>query len=68
MDDVFRNEPEVMPGDKSKAEEVAKLLARMPEQVNDRVYYMLKGSEIFGNMMAHIAPKDSGIPVGLQGL
>lgn len=35
--------------EKSKAAEIARLVARLPEQEQEKVYYMLKGSEIFNS-------------------
>ncbi len=33
---------------KSKTEELARLIAVLPEQEQAKIYYMLKGAEIFG--------------------
>ena len=38
--------------EKSKAEELASLIARLPEQEQAKIYYMLKGFEIFGKPVA----------------
>lgn len=35
--------------EKTKAEELAYLIAQLPEQEQAKIYYMLKGFEIFGN-------------------
>lgn len=34
--------------EKSKTEELARLIALLPEQEQAKIYYMLKGFEIFG--------------------
>lgn len=33
---------------KAKAEELAYLIAHLPEQEQEKIYYMLKGFEVFG--------------------
>lgn len=34
--------------EKAKAEELAYLIAHLPEQEQEKIYYMLKGFEVFG--------------------
>lgn len=38
--------------EKSKTEELACLIARLPEQEQAKIYYMLKGFEIFGRTVS----------------
>lgn len=43
--------------EKSKTAEIARLIARLPEQEQEKVYYMLKGSEIFNNKALTTMPR-----------
>lgn len=43
--------------EKSKAAEIARLVARLPEQEQEKVYYMLKGSEIFNSRTLTTMPR-----------
>ena len=44
---------EITTADKKRAAELARLIAQLSEQEQAKIYYMLKGSEIFnGNRLA----------------
>jgi len=43
--------------DKGKAAEIARLIARLPEPEQEKVYYMLKGSEIFNSKTLTALPR-----------
>lgn len=41
--------------DKNRATEIAQLIARLSEPEQDKIYYMLKGSEIFNGRAVNAA-------------
>ena len=43
--------------DKSKAAEIARLITRLPEHEQEKIYYMLKGSEIFNSRAMNTMPR-----------
>lgn len=45
---IEKNTDKLNSREKSKTEELASLIARLPEQEQAKIYYMLKGFEIFG--------------------
>lgn len=49
MDKIVKNTTDNLKcEEKSKAAELARLIALLPEQEQAKIYYMLKGFEIFG--------------------
>ncbi|MCX4355638.1 MAG: hypothetical protein OSJ43_05360 [Oscillospiraceae bacterium] len=49
---VDKNTDKLNGKEKSKTEELARLIARLPEQEQAKIYYMLKGFEIFGRTVS----------------
>ncbi len=45
---IEKNTDKLNGNEKSKTEELARLIALLPEQEQAKIYYMLKGFEIFG--------------------
>lgn len=45
---IEKNTDKLNGKEKNKAEELARLIARLPEQEQAKIYYMLKGFEVFG--------------------
>lgn len=53
-----REKPEgITRNEKNKAAEIARLIARLPEQEQAKIYYMLKGSEIFNGAKISAMPR-----------
>lgn len=49
---VEKNTDKLNSKEKSKTEELARLIVRLPEQEQAKIYYMLKGFEIFGRKVS----------------
>lgn len=58
MNEIKKTE-QLTAAEKNRATEIARLIARLSEPEQDKIYYMLKGSEIFNgkaeNMMSRAA-------------
>ncbi|MCL2356605.1 MAG: hypothetical protein FWC70_05515 [Defluviitaleaceae bacterium] len=53
-----RKHPEgITRNEKIKAAEIARLIARLPEREQAKIYYMLKGSEIFNGSAIQAMPR-----------
>lgn len=59
MNEIRKSE-QITAADKDRAIEIARLIARLSEQEQDKIYYMLKGSEIFNGRAVNAMPRAAG--------
>lgn len=53
----IRKSEQLTAAEKNRATEIARLVARLSEEEQDKIYYMLKGSEIFNGRAVNAMPR-----------